>query len=192
MTDRQNDSSAEELLAFWFGELDADGCADEDHSRRWFMKDAAFDRQLEDRFGGELAALLVGEREAWLETAHGRLAYVILIDQLSRNIHRGTPQMFAADHRARAAVREGLAAGQDRLLATDERVFFYMPLMHSEALEDQDRCVELFTALAAGTWVLCDRFTDALKNFGLISSARSKLIRASSRRSQSMYRLPRL
>jgi uncharacterized protein (DUF924 family) len=72
---------------------------------------------------------------------------VIVLDQFSRNLHRGDEKSFACDARALAVAREGVALGQDLTLALDERGFLYMPFMHSEALADQDRCVELFTRL---------------------------------------------
>lgn len=134
-----------EVLTFWLGELDSDGCADQAISRRWYTKDEAFDQQIRERFAGERAAILEGKREVWLRTARGRLATIIVLDQLSRNMYRDTPQMFTADERALETALEGIDQGLDRQLATDERVFFYMPLMHSESLEIQQRCVQLFT-----------------------------------------------
>jgi uncharacterized protein (DUF924 family) len=76
------------------------------------------------------------------------VALVVVLDQLSRNLHRGSAEAFAADARARALVYQGLAHGDDQVLRPIERLFFYMPLEHSEALEDQERCVALFRELA--------------------------------------------
>src|SRR5690606_22296090 len=84
----------------------------------------------------------------WIEQPRGRLAMIIVLDQLSRNIHRNDPEAFAADARARALTNEGLTRGHDRELRPIERVFFYLPLEHSESLADQDRCVELMRELA--------------------------------------------
>lgn len=141
------DSEAEAVLDFWFGPLDARGRADPEHTRRWFERDAAFDRTLTQRFGELHAAAARGERDAWLGSTRGRVALVIVLDQFSRNLYRGDPRSFESDARALSAAREGVALGLDRTLALDERSFLYMPFMHSEVLADQERCVELFTEL---------------------------------------------
>lgn len=136
------------ILELWFGELDQHGLAAPERSARWWKKDPAFDDELRRRFEPEIRALLAGARDGWLASARGRLAAVIVLDQFSRNIYRDTAGMFAADHRALALCLEGMERGLDRALATDERVFLYMPLMHAEDLELQERCVAVFSALA--------------------------------------------
>jgi uncharacterized protein (DUF924 family) len=135
------------VLDFWFGELDALGCADAAHVQRWFANDEAFDAACRARFSAEHQAIASGAREAWLETPRGRLAYVIVLDQLSRNMFRGTKAMFAADAQALRAADAGVTRGEDRSLAFDERGFLYMPFMHSEDAGAQARCVALFAAL---------------------------------------------
>jgi uncharacterized protein (DUF924 family) len=137
----------EKVLSFWFGELDAHGAPTPETSARWFKKDAAFDQAIRDGFATLHAAVHAGEREDWLATTRGRLAYVIVLDQFSRNMFRDTPAMFASDPRALAAALDGIERGADRELGAAERAFFYMPLMHSEDLAVQDRCVAVF-----GTW----------------------------------------
>jgi uncharacterized protein (DUF924 family) len=157
------------IIQFWLGELDANGRADAEHSRRWWTKDAAFDRELEDRFGADVADALDGSREDWRDDPRGTLAYVILLDQLTRNIFRGTARAFAGDPQAFAATEAALARGFDRQLATDERYFLYMPLMHREDLAAQDRSVELFTAMAgasAGAADFARRHRDVIVRFG--------------------------
>jgi uncharacterized protein (DUF924 family) len=143
------DSEVEEVLEFWFGALDSRGRADREHAARWYKRDAGFDAAIAQRFGALHAAAAQGERDAWLRSTRGRLALVIVLDQFSRNLHRGDPRSFACDPRALSAAREGVALGVDRSLALDERGFLYMPFMHSEELADQDRCVESFARLAA-------------------------------------------
>jgi uncharacterized protein (DUF924 family)/uncharacterized protein YciI len=133
-----------EVLAFWFGELDAEGQADAAHRQRWFRKDPAFDRTVGETFGELHAAVARGERNHWLATARGRLALILVLDQFSRNMFRDTPPSFAQDARAQALTLEGIALGQDRSLALAERSFFYMPLMHAEDAEIQDRGVAAF------------------------------------------------
>lgn len=138
----------ENVLRFWFGELTELG-ADDAHQRSWFSKDEAFDAKIREAFLEEHRAITRGEREEWLSTPRGRLAYVIVLDQFSRNMFRGTPETFATDLKALDAAKAGIDAGEDSALAVDERVFLYMPLMHSEEIADQNRCVDLFSALAA-------------------------------------------
>lgn len=141
----------EGILHVWFGPLDASGSADDAHTRRWFAKDAAFDGEIAARFGAVHQAVLAGHREGWLEELRGRLAYVVVLDQFSRNLYRNDARAFAGDARALAATLDGLERRDDLSLPLDERAFLYMPLMHSEDLELQDRSVALFTALERDT-----------------------------------------
>lgn len=137
----------EDVLYFWFGELDSDGLALESQVARWWKKDAKFDDVIRSRFGDTHQRLADGRGEDWCENPRGTLAFIIVLDQFSRNLYRNDPAMFTHDDRARAATDHGLERGFDRELGLDGRAFFYMPLMHSEAIADQDRCVELFTVL---------------------------------------------
>lgn len=143
------DPAAEEVLAFWFGDLDADGLAATDRAERWWRGSAAFDDEIRGRFGAEHAAVAAGRRAGWRATARGRLAEVVVLDQLSRNLFRETARMYAWDATALALAERALALGDAARLATDECAFLYMPFMHSESLADQARCVALFEALAA-------------------------------------------
>lgn len=137
----------EKVLDFWFGELDEHGHASPESARRWFMKNHEFDREVKSTYEETHAAIARGDLESWLDTPRGRLAYVIVLDQLSRNMFRGTYQMFAHDEQALRAAVEGIDKGDDRALVTAERTFLYMPLMHSESLSTQNRCVALFEKL---------------------------------------------
>jgi uncharacterized protein (DUF924 family) len=138
------DPKITEVIEFWFG-----GDRDE-RRRRWWQKSEAVDAFCRARFSETLAAATRGDCDGWLETGRGRQAVNIRCDQLARNMHRGMAAMYAADERAQAATRRALAEGDDGVLGDAERQFLYMPLMHSERLEDQERSVELFRALAAG------------------------------------------
>jgi len=139
--------SYSDVLTVWFGEIDDDGQIDAAYKSRWWKKDPVFDQFLRAQFAKVHSAILAGECEDWLADARGRLAYVIVLDQFSRNMFRDTPAMFAADGRAVATAHEGVDCGDDEELAIPERSFLYMPFMHSEDLSDQDRCVTLFTAM---------------------------------------------
>jgi uncharacterized protein (DUF924 family) len=131
-------ASADSLLAFWF----APGT-----SERWFVKDPAFDAELGRRFGALAEVAAHGELDHWAATPRGALALVILLDQLPRNLHRGRPEAFAQDAKARVVAAAAIEEGHDALLTPPERIFLYLPFEHSEDRADLDRAVELFTAL---------------------------------------------
>lgn len=137
----------EDILDFWFGELNEHGCSSPEHRKRWWTKSEAFDEAVQHQFIDDYEAIVAGEREAWRSTPRGALAYIIVLDQFSRNMFRGTPKMFAADELAREVSREGLDAGFDAELSFDERIFFYLPLEHSESMDDHELCTELFEKL---------------------------------------------
>jgi uncharacterized protein (DUF924 family) len=136
-------STPDDVLDFWFPSDSARA------NKLWWGKDARLDDEIRERFGPTLAAAKAGELDAWATSARGRVALIIVLDQLSRNIHRGDAQTYAADELARKLTLDGLALGHDRELAPIERLFFYMPLEHSEQLVHQEQCVELFRRLAA-------------------------------------------
>lgn len=135
---------AEEVLDFWFGELDEEGRTEPEVSKRWFQKSDAFDEEIRSRFEGRYEEIAAGDHREWLRSPRGRLAYVIVLDQFSRNMFRDTPKMYALDERALQVALEGIEVGEDQELAFAERPFLYMALMHSESLKIQERCVELF------------------------------------------------
>ncbi len=134
----------DEVLSFWFGELDDQGRADPEKVSRWFKKDPDFDAEIVERFSDLHSRIAAGERESWLDTPRGLLAYVIVLDQFSRNMFRGTPKMYATDEQGLQAALKGIERGDDTSHPFAYRVFLYMPLMHSEELAMQQRCVELF------------------------------------------------
>src|SRR5689334_2099390 len=135
-------ATADDVLAYWF----APG---PERAARWFRGDAATDADCRRRFAATLDAAARGELDGWSATPRGRLALIVVLDQFSRNIHRGTPRAFAQDARALALCLDGLARGDDRTLTPDERGFFYLPLEHAEDAAMQARSVACFEALAA-------------------------------------------
>jgi uncharacterized protein (DUF924 family) len=129
----------DEVLAFWFGEpitSEEDALA---RTRRWFQGGGAFDAEVRARFLGTIEAALRGELDAWSSTPSGRLALVLVLDQLTRNAFRGTPKAWSGDARALALALEALDRELDAELPFEQRVFLAMPLAHSENLRAQTR-----------------------------------------------------
>lgn len=146
--DEPLDARAAALLEFWFGDdPDAPSIA-EGAERRWFAGGPEMDAQCARHFGADLAAAARGELDGWAAAPRGRLALVLLLDQLSRNVWRGTPAAFAQDDAARRLATEAVERGLDRALTAPQRVFLYLPFEHGESLADQRRSVALFEALA--------------------------------------------
>jgi len=137
----------QDILDFWFGELDDDGIPDEDHRNRWFRFDRRTDQEIRRRF---LSLTLLASEDGltpWRAKPGGRLAEIILLDQFTRNIYRGGAMAFSNDEQARILCLEGLDKGSDVHLPGILRAFFYLPLTHSERLADQTRSVALFEQL---------------------------------------------
>jgi uncharacterized protein (DUF924 family) len=139
---------AESILEYWFGTEADDVVAAKQHADLWWKKNPEVDKEIGERFGSLLEAAVNGSLDDWLADTRGRLAMIILADQFSRNIYRGTPRSFASDSFARAWCMAGLEIGADRMLRPIERVFFYLPMEHSESLDDQYRSVTLCKELA--------------------------------------------
>jgi len=137
----------DDILEFWFGELDAAGLCVTDRSALWFGSSEETDKTCRERFGALLQQALRGQLDHWAEDDRGLVALVVLIDQFSRNVHRGTPRAFAGDPRALALACAAIDAGRHRQLPAIHRVFLYLPLEHSEDLAMQARCVALFEEL---------------------------------------------
>jgi uncharacterized protein (DUF924 family) len=113
-------------------------------SAKWFAKDAAFDAEIAARFLSTYEAAAAGLLTAWEVTPDGALALVIVLDQFPRNMFRASAR--AADPLARAVAGRALARGFDQLIPASERMFFYLPFEHSEAITDQERATALFSS----------------------------------------------
>jgi uncharacterized protein (DUF924 family) len=116
---------------------------------KWYAKNAAFDAGIRERFEALHHAAARGELSDWAADWQGALALLILLDQFPRNMFRSSAHAFATDPLARSLTAAALDAGLDQQCPEDLRVFFYLPLEHSEALADQNRCVALCAALDA-------------------------------------------
>lgn len=131
--------TADDVLAFWFGNaplLDA--------RPEWFTKSDAFDAEIRARFLPLWEALSTGDADTWMDTPLEAIARIVVLDQFSRNIHRGTPRAFAADPKALALARRVVAAGWDAQLPSGHhRAFAYLPFEHDESVESQREAVRL-------------------------------------------------
>lgn len=148
----------ETVLRFWFDELTPE---------QWFRGGDDLDAQILARFGDALERAKAGELDGWAATPDGALALLILLDQFSRNIHRGSADAFAQDEKALTVARSAIDAKFDKAQAPERRTFFYLPLEHSEDLADQERSVALFEAL--GDPIQADyarRHRDIIARFG--------------------------
>jgi uncharacterized protein (DUF924 family) len=149
--------SAADVLAFWR----ALG------PQRWFVKDAAVDAEIRQKFKSLHAAASAGLLGDWEDDASGALALIIVLDQLSRNMFRGNATAFAADPLARVLAGRAIARGLDRQFANPERRFFYLPYMHSEALADQERCCALCRAAGDDVGLeSAELHADIIRRFG--------------------------
>lgn len=135
--------TAEDVLQFWFERK-----PNLLRRRRWFKSDEQFDARCRERFEFTVRAAMDGALDNWAETPAGALALVIVLDQLPRNIYRGTHMAYGGDAHARRIARAALNQGFDAKLTPVERMFLYLPFEHSENLADQDFAVRLFSALA--------------------------------------------
>jgi len=139
-------SEADEVLDFWFGREAEPGYGE--FREAWFRKDEGFDREVRERFGGLYERAAAGDLDGWREEARSCLALVICLDQFPRNMFRGEGRTHATDAKALETARQAVDSALDRELPPLQRMFLYMPFMHSENLEDQRRSVELFERLA--------------------------------------------
>ena len=142
-------TTPKDVTTFWFRDATRSPEALERRGAVWFGAEPAFDRECATRFAASLEDAARGALDDWTGTPQGRLALVILLDQMPRNIHRGSPAAFAHDAQAAAHCIAGIESGQDRSLHPVERVFLYMPLQHAEDLGLQRRSVDQFESLAA-------------------------------------------
>ena len=135
------------VLAFWFGDSGEDAVVAGEKSSLWWGKSSETDQLIWAKFSHRVEQASEGSLLHWLEHPEGRLAAIILIDQFRRNIYRDKPEAFAADSLSLRWCKEGLELGLDGSLRPIERVFFYLPLEHSEDIADQRLSVQLFKQL---------------------------------------------
>lgn len=131
-------SRIEHVLDFWFSP---------ENQPYWFATDEGFDGRVALRLGALSEQALDSQLDGWRGSPRGALALVLLLDQVPRNLHRGTAQAFAGDAVALEVAKEALDRGFETGLLEVEQLFLYLPFEHSESLEDQERCCRLYAAL---------------------------------------------
>ncbi len=129
MSDRQ------EILGFWFSPR---------VNKHWFSSTPALDVEIQNRFEGIWYRAAAGALDVWAETPEGALALVVVLDQFPLNMYRGKPASFSTEQKAVAVAKQAVAEGFHTGLPEERRLFLFMPLMHSENLDDQDLSVRLF------------------------------------------------
>lgn len=148
----------EDVLSFWLDDVGEKG---------WYQPTDALDREIRDRFEAEWKRACDGTNALWLTYPSGTLAYIILMDQFPRNMFRGESRAFATDRQALSAAKAAIHRKWDMRIDEPARQFFYLPLMHSENLCDQDRCVRL----------ICERMPEHGPNNLLHARAHREVIR---------------
>ena len=168
-------ANPDEILSFWLDEAGPKG---------WYEGGEALDRKIRDRFLETYKKATQGGLSLWLTYASGTLAYIILTDQFSRNMFRGTAQAFETDGIARAAAKVAITRGWDLKIDEPARQFFYMPLVHSECLSDQDRAVRLILSrmpeTGAGNLLHAKAHREVIRRFGRFPNRNEALGRESS------------
>jgi uncharacterized protein (DUF924 family) len=147
-----------DVLQFWFRETNRE---------QWFKRDAALDDRIRARFLSLHDRVSATPDAALLSDPRGALAAVIVLDQFSRNMFRGTPRAFAGDAKALAVADAAITKGYAASLDKDELLFLYLPFEHSETLEAQARCVELMSSLGdAELTRYAEAHRDIIQRFG--------------------------
>ncbi len=127
---------AKEIIDFWMNKV---GPAN------WYQSDATLDAEIKARFETTWENAKNGDYCSWMCTPEGCLALVLILDQFPRKMFKGTAQAYASDRAALSAAKRGIVMGHDLKIMEPQRQFLYMPMMHSESLMDQERCVRLIS-----------------------------------------------
>jgi len=195
-------SEAQAVLDFWFGPPDDPGYRSVRET--WFRKDPAFDAQISQRFGALIERALAGNIDPWAQTsdagngdpALAALARVIVLDQFTRNVFRGTARAFAGDALALNGARALVASGLDRTLSGVQRQFVYLPFEHAEDLAHQRTALQLFEQLAKDEPALASlhewarKHHDVVARFGRFPHRNAALGRESTTQEQTFLLQP--
>jgi uncharacterized protein (DUF924 family) len=127
----------EKILNYWFDDVDMTALPSAHLKEKWFMEKPDVDQDIKDKFYPDFLSAAQGNYDDWADTPRGCLSLIILLDQFSRHIYRGTAQAFAQDDKALQLCLMGIDRQYDHMLSLTERAFFYFPLMHAENSEMQ-------------------------------------------------------
>ena len=141
------EKTVDKILHFWFGNIKRGEIPDDEHRKRWWVKDAETDLRIKDMFLDDLRSVKAHGVDDLTLSPRESLALIILLDQFSRNIYRDRPEAFSGDAAALSIALKGIDDGLDESLHPMERIFYYMPLMHSENLEIQKLSLKSFRRL---------------------------------------------
>ncbi len=165
--------ATDDVLHFWFSELDP---------AQWWQADDALDQLIRDRFLSCWKRAAEGQLDHWQEEAPSCLALIIVLDQFSRNLHRGTPKAFSQDGKALKIAETALEKGFDQQVEPQKRMFFYMPFEHAEDMAMQEKSVALFERLGLKEQTdYAIRHRDIIARFGRFPHRNAILGRESSR-----------
>ncbi|MEM7208738.1 MAG: DUF924 family protein [Pseudomonadota bacterium] len=139
-------SDIKSIYEFWFGDI-LDNPEAENRSALWFMGGEEVDSEIMEKFGHLVDQAQRNELDHWGETPQGSTALIILLDQFPLNIFRGQAAAFASEQHSVEIALQGIETGQDAQLSYHERVFFYLPLEHSESQEHQELSIKYFAQL---------------------------------------------
>lgn len=166
--------TADDVLHFWFEEAGP---------TRWFKQSAAFDTLCSERFGTTLEAASRGECWKWRDTPAGRCAEILVLDQFSRNLFRGSARAFEQDGMALVLAQEAVSCGDHLKMTDDQRYFTYMPYMHTESLTVHEEALRLFEDLGNAEALRYERLhRDVIVRFGRYPGRNVALDRESSPR----------
>ena len=176
-----NTPTAEDVIAFWFEEISP---------KQQFVKDEEFDAEIKRRFG-LLHRRLKKDVTSFASTPQGALAAILVFDQFSRNMFRGSGKAFETDPLALSIAKDLIAKGLDKKMSDNHRVFVYMPFMHAETLEDQEQSLALFTKLGIQSNInYAIKHLDVIKEFGRFPHRNQALDRASTAEEMAFINTP--
>lgn len=189
-------AGAQSVLSFWFGDPEQPDGTFEARRKLWFGKSEETDRQIYQQFHSLYAQAATGELDHWQQEPESTLALVLVLDQFPRNMFRDSPQSFATDARAKAVAERAIAHQYDQALTPEQRLFLYLPLEHSENIDDQHRSVALFETLLSEAPHLQEaydyalRHRDVIERFGRFPHRNEILGRSSTPEEQEFLKQP--
>ncbi len=143
----QTSERADAIVAYWLGNSNLGPAEFDQQSRRWYYASPETDQAIRDQFSSDLSEAELGELDDWVQSKQGMLALVILLDQFSRNLYRGTADAFRNDTRAQQLLTAFIATGQDQTMTVPERLLVYHPYLHAEDAELQQQIVGFYDAM---------------------------------------------